>query len=191
MVTKNKIGEFEGKPLPRHVLARHTFQGDLAKVATANLDIMEKAEKVWGYTEDPTKGGFILPSGKMLNMNNGCDMPSELNREAHREIFGLLDLNGEKCTQDQAIDLFEKLTGGIRFYFGKFDSQVAFSLSAPWQDPSTKQKIALQELADSCANFHYDIYDHKGFQLACGHGLTTMDMRAVFRKYEDLKKGVS
>lgn len=188
MVTKNKIGEFEQPILPKDVLARHVFNGDLEKVQKANPDLMKKAEKTWGYTEDPSKGGFILLDGRVLNMNNGECLPNELNREAHREIFGILDLDGEICTQDEAVDLFEKLTGGIRFYFGRFDNQIGFSLSAPWQNPSIAQKIVLQVLADIGANFHYDIYDDKGKMLACGKGLTAIDMRNVFRKYEELKE---
>lgn len=181
--TKKYIGPFEQEILPRDVVGRHVFKGNLEKVRKANPDLMKKAEKVWGYTDNPSKGAFILPDGKMLNMNNGEALPNELNREAHREIFDLLDLAGESCTQDEAVDLFEKLTSGIRFYFGRFDSQMAFSLSLPWQNPTYRQRAVLEDLADKSANLHYDIYDSKGYMKATGKGYDSKDMRKMFAKY--------
>lgn len=180
MADKRYAGPFEQPILPSNVLGRHVFRGNLKNVRKANPDLMNEAERVWGYTEDPSKGGFILSDGRMLNMNNGEMLPNELNREAHREIFGILKLVGEPCTQDEAIDLFELLTGGIRFYFGRFDSQMAFSLCVHHILPTTEQKKRLQELAEIAANFHYDIFNRDGRMLYTGKGMNSMDMAKVF-----------
>lgn len=109
--------------------------------------LIRKSRRKFGLTGDPTEGGYILPSGRMLDFSGKRLGGSPGTRaQDHREISSIIDTHYE-----QGIDYvkhFIRSTGGIRMsYFpaGRGDSgsflQLHFS-----NPPTTQQKGAIMRM---------------------------------------------
>lgn len=114
---KNNNGKILKELYPRWVETISYVLG-LKKKIKENLEFKPKLEsmavRTLGYTNDPSKAGFILQNGKMINLSAEGYSRDLDHREVSSFISDLMPQTDERRTSSDNLQLFLEHTGAIR-----------------------------------------------------------------------------
>lgn len=152
--------------------------------------LIERCSKVFGVTEDPCEGGYLLENGKFLDFSGKIDgMPSGVRSYDHRDIGRCI--NSESCDTVQSFHKF-RLMGihgnTIRFHTSgcKSDTPVVNVILYNDQNPTDKQWEVIKKSTKENGGIVYDILDKAGDRIQSG-SLTAKRAGRLRMLFETLK----
>jgi len=118
------------------------------------MDLIEKSKKYFGTTTLPECGGFILPSGEMLNF---CD--DQFNKIFdHSEISAVLAGTSDSPYFNR-VRQFENETGSVRLFKSQYRDSLYFEFVKPL---TFSQREVLRDAADLSATVTFDVIGSDG-----------------------------
>lgn len=169
-------------------------------------EVIDKAKKTFGVTDDFREAGYILPDGELLDLSGKNNGGEPLHRnEDHRVVCAAINHDDYAISGGQCLDFFERL-GPIRVGLYRTESwqkyPVALHISLnTFQTPTEKQTKQLEKGITTCrlysrglgCDLEYDVYFDNGDRCTpvdegtIEHARAS-DIEKVYTKLESCKK---
>ncbi len=124
-------------------------------------DLVERAKREFGVTDDWLKAGFILPDGSLLDLGEGAKPGAS--RIPHNDVAKVFT-DDERSLHYHSEMCFVLLTGAMRICYivnpdGTYELDVEASIIHP---PTEAQLRTLTQISRDCERFYYDLINANG-----------------------------